>query len=77
MLVIGGGVIGSEFASVYSSMGTKVIIVEALPHILTIMDQDITKYLVEELKHSGVEIYPNMKVEIIENTERAESEYFL
>ncbi|AOT72505.1 dihydrolipoyl dehydrogenase [Geosporobacter ferrireducens] len=68
MLIIGGGVIGSEFASVYSSMGAKVTMVEALPHIVATMDPEVTGYLVEELKHSGVDIYTDTKVESIEKT---------
>ncbi|MEW9124224.1 MAG: dihydrolipoyl dehydrogenase [Thermotaleaceae bacterium] len=68
MLIIGGGVIGSEFASVYNSMGTKVTIIEALPHIVANMDPEITGYLVEELKHTGVDIYTDTKVERIEKT---------
>ncbi|AOY75860.1 dihydrolipoyl dehydrogenase [Clostridium formicaceticum] len=68
MLVIGGGVIGSEFASVYSSMGTKVTIVEALPNIVATMDQEVTDYLVEALKKAGVDICTDTKVEGIEKT---------
>ncbi|SNS18298.1 dihydrolipoamide dehydrogenase [Anaerovirgula multivorans] len=66
LLVIGGGVIGSEFASVYSSIGTKVTMIEALPNIVATMDQDVTAYLVEVLKNSGVDIYTDTKVESIE-----------
>ncbi|MCC5909754.1 MAG: dihydrolipoyl dehydrogenase [Clostridiaceae bacterium] len=70
LLVIGGGVIGSEFASVYSSMGTKVTIVEALPNIVATMDKEVADYLAVALKASGVDIYTNTKVEAIERTQR-------
>ncbi|AKL94011.1 dihydrolipoyl dehydrogenase PdhD [Clostridium aceticum] len=68
MLVIGGGVIGSEFASIYSSMGTKVTIVEALPNIVAAMDQEVTDYLVKALKKARVDIHTDTKVEGIEKT---------
>ncbi len=60
--IIGGGVIGSEFASVYSSLGTKVTIVEMLPEILPTMDDDIVSILKNQLMKSGVDIYTKTKV---------------
>ncbi len=68
LLIIGGGVIGSEFASIYSSLGTKVTIVEALPNIVANMDQELTDYLKYELEKAAVSIYTNTKVEHIERT---------
>src|SRR5581483_3492091 len=62
MLVIGGGVIGLEFATVYSRMGSKVLVIEALPQILTGTDSEISKTLGRILKKQGVEIMLNTKV---------------
>jgi dihydrolipoamide dehydrogenase len=62
LLVIGGGVIGLEFATVYSRMGAKVLVIEALPQILTGTDLEISKTLGRILKKQGVEIMLSTKV---------------
>jgi dihydrolipoamide dehydrogenase len=62
MLVIGGGVIGLEFATVYARMGAQVLVVEALPQILTGTDLEISKTLGRILKKQGVEIMLDSKV---------------
>lgn len=62
MLVIGGGVIGLEFATVYTRMGAKVLVIEALPQILTGTDLEISKTLGRILKKQGVEIMLGTKV---------------
>jgi dihydrolipoamide dehydrogenase len=66
MCIIGGGVIGSEFACVYSSLGTNVTIIEMLPEILTTMDEDIVNILKNQLIQSGVDIYTKTKVDSIQ-----------
>lgn len=62
MAIIGGGVIGTEIASVYSTLGCKVSIVEMLPNIVSNMDKDIVQSLKEKLINCGVDIYLNTKV---------------
>ncbi|MDQ6823029.1 MAG: dihydrolipoyl dehydrogenase [Candidatus Eremiobacteraeota bacterium] len=62
MLVIGGGVIGLEFATVFTRMGSKVLVIEAMPAILTGTDLEISKTLGRILKKQGVEIMLNTKV---------------
>ncbi|MEW5706844.1 MAG: dihydrolipoyl dehydrogenase [Actinomycetota bacterium] len=62
LLVIGGGYIGCEFASIFSALGTKVTIVEALPHILPNMDGDIAKVLDREFRKEKIEIHTNSKI---------------
>jgi dihydrolipoamide dehydrogenase len=66
LLVIGGGVIGLEFATVYARMGAKVLVVEMLPQILTGTDSEISKTLGRILKKQGVEIMLDTKVTGIE-----------
>ncbi len=61
-LVIGGGVIGLEFATVFARMGAKVLVVEMLPQILTGTDLEIGKTLGRILKKQGVEIMLGTKV---------------
>lgn len=62
MLVIGGGVIGLEFATVYTRLGAKVLVIEALGQILTGTDAEIGKTMQRILKKQGVEIMLGTKV---------------
>jgi dihydrolipoamide dehydrogenase len=66
LLVIGGGVIGLEFATVYRRLGADVLVVEMLPQILTGTDLEIGKTLGRILKKQGVEIMLNTKVGALE-----------
>ena len=66
LLVVGGGVIGLEFATVYGRMGTQVLVVEMMPQILTGTDVEIGKTLGRILKKQGIEIMLNTKVVAIE-----------
>ncbi len=68
MLVIGGGVIGLEFATVYTRVGAKVLVIEALPQILTGTDLEISKTLGRILKKQGVEIMLDTKVGKLEKS---------
>lgn len=68
LCIIGGGVIGCEFASVYSSLGCKVTIIEMLPELIAVMDQDVVKCLRKEFASSGIEVHTETKVERIEQT---------
>jgi len=56
MIVVGSGAIGSEFAYFYNSMGTKVTIVEFLPKIVPVEDDDISKELEKQYKKQGIAI---------------------
>ncbi len=62
LLVVGGGVIGLEFATVYKRLGASVLVIEALPQILTGTDIEISKTLGRILKKQGVEIMLETKV---------------
>jgi dihydrolipoamide dehydrogenase len=62
MIVIGAGVIGVELASVYSRLGTEVIMVEMLDHICPAMDATISKTLLQILKKQGLQFYLGAKV---------------
>jgi dihydrolipoamide dehydrogenase len=68
LLVVGGGVIGLEFATVYTRLGAKVLVVEALSQILTGTDTEISKTLGRILKKQGVEIALDTKVTALEKT---------
>jgi dihydrolipoamide dehydrogenase len=56
LLIVGGGVIGCEFASIFSALGVEVTIVEMLPSILPGIDSDVKQVVERSLKRSGVKI---------------------
>ncbi len=62
MIVCGSGAIGSEFAYFYNSMGTKVTIVEFMPRIVPVEDEDISKELEKQFKRQGITIMTNSEV---------------
>lgn len=69
LAIIGGGVIGMEFAAIFNALGTKVSVIEYMPSILPMLDLDITKRLTAAQKKRGMEIYTDTKVISIEKSE--------
>lgn len=68
MIVVGSGAIGVEFADFYNSMGTKVTIVEFMPTILPVEDEEVSKHMEKSLKKSGIEIMTNSSVESVDTS---------
>lgn len=62
LAIIGGGVIGMEFASFFNSMGVRVHVVEMMPEILGVMDREISGMLRSEYTKRGIAFYLNTKV---------------
>jgi dihydrolipoamide dehydrogenase len=62
MIVCGSGAIGSEFAYFYNSMGTKVTIVEFMPRVVPVEDEDISKELEKQFKKQGMTIMTSSEV---------------
>ncbi len=62
MIIVGSGAIGVEFAYFYNSMGTKVTIVEFLPRIVPVEDEEISKELEKQYKKQGIDIMTNSEV---------------
>ena len=62
MIICGSGAIGSEFAYFYNSMGTKITIVEFMPRIVPVEDEDISKELEKQFKKQGMDIMTNSEV---------------
>lgn len=62
MVIVGGGVIGVEIATLYSTFGCKIAIIEMLDEILPMMDGELTKMIRAKLAKKGVEIYTSAKV---------------
>ncbi len=69
LCVIGGGVIGVEFANIYSNLGTEVTIVEMLPQLVANMDNEIVQGLEDALIDGGVKIHKSAKVLKIEKAD--------
>ena len=69
LVVIGGGVIGMEFASFFNSIGTQVTVVEMLPKILGPMDDEISAMLQAQYAKKGVEFHLSCKVTAVEGNE--------
>jgi dihydrolipoamide dehydrogenase len=66
LVVIGAGAVGVEFASVFKSFGAEVTIIEALPRIVNVEDEEISKELTRLYKKRGIEIFTGAKVDKIE-----------
>lgn len=62
LLIVGGGVIGMEFAGIYRAMGCKVTVVEALDRLLCLADQEISRSVAMQLKKQGVGVYTSARV---------------
>lgn len=71
LVVVGGGFIGLELGSVWSRLGAKVTVVEALPHILSNTDRQLTEALVRSLKRQGLTILTDSRVSGYEERKRA------
>ncbi len=67
MVVVGSGAIGSEFAHFYNSIGTEVTLVEYLPNILPLEDEEVSKQLGRSFKKAGIKVMTNSSVEKVED----------
>ncbi|WP_339847238.1 dihydrolipoyl dehydrogenase [uncultured Dokdonia sp.] len=68
MIVVGSGAIGVEFASFYNTMGTDVTIVEYLPNVVPVEDEDVSKQFERSMKKAGIKVMTNSSVEKVEKT---------
>lgn len=68
MIIVGSGAIGVEFADFYNTMGTKVTVVEFMPNIVPVEDEEVSKHVEKSLKKSGIEIMTNASVESVDTT---------
>jgi len=66
MVVVGSGAIGSEFAHFYHSIGTKVTLVEFLPVLVPLEDDEVSKQLERSFKKAGMEVMTSSSVENVE-----------
>ena len=66
LVVVGSGAIGVEFAYFYATMGTKVTIVEFMPNIVPVEDEEVSKQLEKSLKKIGIDIMTEASVESVD-----------
>lgn len=68
MIVVGSGAIGVEFAYFYNSLGTEVTIVEFLPNVVPVEDEDVSKQLEKSFKKSGINIMTSSEVTSVDTS---------
>ncbi|HZH69431.1 MAG TPA: dihydrolipoyl dehydrogenase [Flavobacteriaceae bacterium] len=68
MIVVGSGAIGVEFAHFYNAMGTEVTIVEFLPNLVPLEDEDISKQFERSFKKAGINVMTNASVESVDTS---------
>lgn len=68
IIVVGSGAIGVEFAYFYATLGTKVTIVEYLPRIVPVEDEEVSKQLEKSFKKSGIKVMTNSSVESVDTS---------
>ncbi|MGV9004283.1 dihydrolipoyl dehydrogenase [Flavobacterium sp.] len=68
MIIVGSGAIGVEFAHFYNSMGTQVTVVEFMPNVVPVEDEDISKQMERSMKKAGITIMTNSSVEKIDTS---------
>lgn len=68
MIVVGSGAIGVEFADFYNSMGTKVTVVEFMPRIVPVEDEDISKELEKQFRKKGITILTGSEVTSVDTS---------
>ena len=76
LIVIGSGAVGVEFASVFKSFGSEVTILEALPRMVNVEDEDISKELLRLYKKRGIDVHLSAKVDKIEKTAKGAKVHF-
>lgn len=68
MVVVGSGAIGSEFAYFYNSIGTQVTLVEYLPNIVPLEDEEVSKQLARSFKKAGMKVHTSSEVTAVDTS---------
>jgi dihydrolipoamide dehydrogenase len=68
LVVVGSGAIGVEFAYFYNSMGVDVTVVEYMPNIVPVEDEDVSKQLARSFKKAGIKVMTNSSVESVDTS---------
>lgn len=76
LIIVGGGVIGSEMASIYNNLGVNVTIIESAPRILPTMVREVSQSLAMSFKQRGITIYTNATLTEMQETNQKLEAYF-
>ncbi|HET9282136.1 MAG TPA: dihydrolipoyl dehydrogenase [Candidatus Angelobacter sp.] len=76
MVIIGSGAVGVEFGSIYRSFGAEVTIIEMLPRLVPVEDEEVSKELLRSFKKKGINCFVNTKVDKVERTKSGVSVTF-
>ncbi len=68
LIIVGAGAVGVEFASIYKSFGSEVTILEMLPRLVPVEDEEISKELARAYKKRGINFYTSAKVDKVDRT---------
>ncbi len=69
LAVLGAGAVGTEFASIYTSFGSQVTLIEMMPHVLPIEDEEVSVDLVKILRKRGIDVMTSTKLTAVESTD--------
>lgn len=70
LCILGGGVIGCEFASIFAALGTEVTIIEAMPNLISMEDPITSKFLERSFKKKGIKLFTNSKAINLEKSSK-------
>ncbi len=76
LIVVGAGAVGVEFASIYNTFGTQVTVLEMLPRVVPVEDEEVSAALDKTFRKKGIQIHTEAKVEKIEKTAKGVSVAF-
>ncbi len=65
MIIIGGGIVGMEFAFIYANMGVEVAVIEYMDNILSMLDEDVIQEITHVIQEKNIKLYTSSKVEEI------------
>ncbi|MGH8245208.1 MAG: dihydrolipoyl dehydrogenase, partial [Gammaproteobacteria bacterium] len=74
MIIVGAGAVGVEFASIYRTFGTEVALLEMLPRLVPVEDEDISRELERLFKKQGIKVHTGAKVEKVTSSEKVRVE---
>jgi dihydrolipoamide dehydrogenase len=77
LVVVGAGAVGVEFASIYNAFGTKVTLLEALPQLVPLEDEEVAKELRRAFTRKGIDCYTTARLESAKTTEKGVEAVFL
>ncbi len=76
LVIVGAGAVGVEFASIYKSFGSEVTILEMLPRLVPVEDEDVSKELARAFRKRGINFHTSAKVDKVEKTKSGVSVTF-